>query len=211
MIGYFADPTGVTIQFDPVKFVILAFISVALIPVQTATEEIIFRGYLLQGISQTTWRVPWPLRIVMGNNNPDLLQNMDRYYAGISEKIFRNGIVPLIITSFLFGWLHMSNPEARAHGWMVMLPYYASFALFLGAITLIDEGLELAIGVHCANNLISGLLVTSPNTVLKTDAIFVVANENPGGELLQWLVMATITFIIFWRKYRWKNFNLLIK
>jgi hypothetical protein len=71
--------------------------------------------------------------------------------------------------------------------------------------------MELALGIHCANNIISSLMVTSPNTVLKTDALFVTAQESPSGELLLWLIMATITFLIFWRKYRWKNFNLLIK
>jgi hypothetical protein len=54
-------------------------------------------------------------------------------------------------------------------------------------------------------------LITSPNGVLKTDAIFVAATENPGAEFLTWFIMAGITFIIFWQKYRWKNFNLLIK
>jgi len=175
--GYFMDPENVTVQFHPKDFAILFIICVTLLPIQTTFEEILFRGYLVQGLSQ----------------------------------VFKNGIVPLIVTSLLFGFVHMSNPEAKTFGWEVMLPYYALFGFFLGAITLLDEGLELALGIHCANNLVSGLLVTSPNSVLKTDAIFLTSAENPSAELLIWFVLATITFIIFWRKYRWKNFNLLIK
>lgn len=175
--GYFLNRDEVSIQFNPADFAVLVVVAVILLPIQTSTEEIIFRGYLVQGLSQ----------------------------------VFKNGIVPLIITSIMFGLVHMSNPEAKAYGWLTMLPYYAVFGFFLGAITLIDEGLELALGIHCANNLISSLLVTSPNGVLKTDAIFVAATENPGAEFLTWFVMAGITFIIFWQKYRWKNFNLLIK
>ena len=177
LLSYFLNKDEVSVQFDPVNFVFLLLVSIVLMPVQTCTEELIFRGYLIQGLSQ----------------------------------IFKNGILPLAITSVLFGLVHMSNPEAKTYGWITMLPYYAIFGFFLGAITLLDEGLELAMGIHCANNLISSLLITSPNGVLKTDAIFVAEGENPGAEFITWFVMALLTFIIFWQKYRWKNFNLLIK
>lgn len=177
LLAYFLNKDDVKIQFDPVNFGFLVLVCVILMPIQTTTEELIFRGYLVQGLSQ----------------------------------VFKNGIIPLAITSVLFGMVHMTNPEAVTHGWMTMLPYYAIFGFFLGAITLLDEGLELAMGIHCANNLISSLLITSPNGVLKTDAIFVASSENPGSEFITWFVMALLTFIIFWQKYRWKNFNLLIK
>lgn len=177
LLAYFLNKDEVKIQFDPINFAFLVLVCVILMPIQTTTEELIFRGYLVQGLSQ----------------------------------VFKNGIVPLAITSILFGLVHMTNPEAKAFGWVTMLPYYAIFGFFLGAITLLDEGLELAMGIHCANNLISSLLITSPNGVLKTDAIFVSASENPGSEFITWFVMALLTFIIFWQKYRWKNFNLLIK
>lgn len=177
MIGYVLDKESYTLQFNPEHFFILLGISLLLLPIQTTTEEIIFRGYMMQGLSQ----------------------------------VFKNGLTPLIITSIMFGMVHMSNPEAKSFGWMLMLPYYSLFGFFLGFITLLDEGLELALGIHCANNLVSGLLVTSPNGVLKTDSIFITNTENPSLELLTWFIMASLTFIIFWRKYRWKNFNLLIK
>jgi len=177
ILSYFLNKDEVSIQFNPMNFIFLVIVCVILMPIQTTTEELIFRGYLVQGLSQ----------------------------------VFKNGIMPLVITSILFGMVHMSNPEAKTYGWMTMLPYYAIFGFFLGAITLLDEGLELAMGIHCANNLISSLLITSPNGVLKTDAIFVAEGENPGAEFVTWFVMALLTFIIFWQKYRWKNFNLLIK
>lgn len=176
-IGYFLNPEEFTIQFHPSAFFTLLIVAIVLLPVQTGTEEILFRGYMVQGLSQ----------------------------------IFKNGIIPLIITSLLFGAVHMTNPEAKTYGWLIMLPYYSAFGFFLGAITLLDEGLELALGIHCANNLVSSLLVTSPNGVLKTDAILLTAAEHPGAEFVTWALMATITFIIFWQKYRWKNFNLLIQ
>lgn len=177
VIGYYLDPTGVTVQFKPFEFLILLFVCVILMPVQTSTEEILIRGYLMQGLG----------------------------------LLFRNGIIPLIITSLLFGLLHMDNPEAKKYGWEIMLPYYGLFGLFLGALTLLDEGLELALGIHCANNLISSLLITTPNGVLKTNAILLVSSEDPATELIIWVCMATVTFIVFWLIYKWKNFNLIIK
>jgi membrane protease YdiL (CAAX protease family) len=146
-------------------------------PIQTSTEEFIFRGYLVQGLA----------------------------------VIFKNGIVPVILTSLLFGIVHMANPEAKTFGWMIMLPYYTLFGLFLGLITLLDEGMELSLGIHCANNLISSLLITSPNGVLQTDSIFESKTEDPAEEFILWIIMAIITFTIFWLKYRWKNFNLMLK
>lgn len=175
--AYFIDPSGVTVQFKPAEFIILLLVCIVLMPIQTSTEEILIRGYLMQGLA----------------------------------LLFKNGIIPLIITSLLFGLLHMDNPEAKTFGWEIMLPYYSLFGLFLGALTLLDEGLELALGIHCANNLISSLLVTTPSGVLRTDAIFLVNSENPGTELILWACMASVTFFIFWLIYRWENFNLILK
>jgi uncharacterized protein len=127
------------------------------------------------------------------------------------SQIFKNGIGPLIITSFLFGAVHMSNPEVRQYGWGIMLSYYVLFALFMGALTLLDEGLELAIGIHFANNFFSSALVTSPHSVIKTYSVFTVSADDPAAEIVLWLCMATVTFTIFWLIYRWKNFNLILK
>lgn len=177
VIGYYLDKENYTIHFNISSFLGLIVTVIILIPFQSCTEEIVIRGYFMQGLSQ----------------------------------VFKNGIVPLIVTSILFGLLHAGNPEVKEHGISVMLPYYCFFGFFLGAITLLDEGLELAMGIHSANNLVSSLLITSHDTALQTDALFVAKTVNPSSEMISWAILATITFIIFWRKYRWKNFNLLIK
>lgn len=125
--------------------------------------------------------------------------------------VFRNGIVPLLITSALFATAHLGNPEVKKHGASIMLVYYCGSALFLGALTLIDEGIELAYGLHFANNFVSALLVTSPSSVIKPYAIFEATTEEPIAEILMWFGMAIVSFLIFRWRYRWKNFRLLIK
>jgi uncharacterized protein len=177
LVNYVSDPESLQLQFNLSRFLILLLLCCVFLPIQTLTEELVFRGYLVQGFSQ----------------------------------IFKNGWLPIILTSLLFGLAHMSNPEVQKHGWSLMYPYYAGFALYLSILTLLDEGLELAYGIHLANNLISSLLITSPNAVIKTDAIFFTNNENPAAEIVLWLCMSIASFIIFWLKYRWKNTNLLVK
>ncbi len=127
------------------------------------------------------------------------------------SQVFKNGIIPVVITSVMFGLAHMSNPETRAFGMGIMLTYYIVFAFFLGAITLMDEGLELAFGIHLANNLISALSVTSQTAVLKTDAIFYAKSEDAGAELVMAFCSIIVVFVVFWFKFKWKNFSLLIK
>lgn len=175
--SYLISPSEIELQFDFSKFIILLFVSVIFIPIQTATEEILFRGYLMQGIG----------------------------------LIFKNGIAPLIITSLLFGLMHGTNPEVKTHGYLLMMPYYILFGAFLGVLTLLDEGLELAMGIHCANNLVSALLVCSKSSVLQTDSVFYTTTENPAGEFLTWIVMALICFFILFKKYKLSNWKLIIR
>ena len=177
LVSYLTSPEEIELRFDAGNFAFLLVVAIIFIPIQTATEELIFRGYLMQGF-------------------------------GLA---FKNGIMPLIITSVLFGLMHASNPEAKAHGLLIMMPYYIFFGAFLGVLTLLDEGAELAMGIHCANNLMSSLLVCSKNSVLQTDAIFYTSSENPGGEFITWIVMASICFFILFKKYKLSNWNLIIR
>jgi uncharacterized protein len=177
LLAYFTDHEEMTFVFDPAGFFWSMLVLCLLMPIQVGIEELIFRGYLVQGLA----------------------------------LVFRNGIVPLLITTLLFGLAHMGNPEVQKHGWMIMLPYYCANAFFMGLITLLDEGLELAYGMHLANNVVSGLLVTSPNSVIQPSTVFMVSDETPGAEIMAWLVMALIAFAAYYYRYRWKNFTLVIK
>jgi membrane protease YdiL (CAAX protease family) len=175
--SYLFDPKSLSFNLNWQGFGISLLMMLLMMPIQTGFEEVFFRGYLVQGLSQ----------------------------------VFKNGIVPVLITSVLFGAAHLSNPEVREYGWAMMLTYYIFFALFMGCLTLLDEGIELAFGIHFANNLVSSILVNSPNSVLKTYSIFDSKVENPSGEIILWFVMAIVTFVILRVKYKWKHFALIVK
>ena len=66
--------------------------------------------------------------------------------------ITRNRWLPLVITSVFFGLFHSTNPEVAEMGFSVMI-FYIGTGLLLGIMTLMDDGLELALGFHLGNNL----------------------------------------------------------
>jgi hypothetical protein len=96
-------------------------------------------------------------------------------------------------------------------GFGVMV-FYIGTGFFLGIITLMDESLELALGFHLGNNLMSALLITSDYAALHTDAVFKYSGaENIADTLDEMLVSMGIIYpiilIIFAKKYNWTNWK----
>ncbi len=117
--------------------------------------------------------------------------------------------VPLLITSLIFGGLHIANPEVDKLGNLIMI-YYIGTGLFLGIITLMDEGLELALGFHAANNLFTALLVTADWTAFQTHSILKDVAEPELGFIdlaLPVFIIFPILLFIFAKKYKWTNWK----
>ncbi|GEL12153.1 hypothetical protein SAMN05192550_3092 [Flavobacterium glycines] len=174
LIYTFINPELYLLDFKPIPFTILFVIAVVLIPIQTSTEEYVFRGYLMQGF---------------GN----LAQN----------KWF-----PLLMTSLIFGGMHLFNPEVAKIG-NVIFVYYIGTGLFLGIITLMDEGMELALGFHAANNLIGALLITSDWSAFQTHSVFKdISEPHAGFDIIMPVVLIyPVLLLIFSRKYQWENWK----
>ncbi|MDC8001578.1 CPBP family intramembrane metalloprotease [Aequorivita todarodis] len=120
----------------------------------------------------------------------------------------KNRWLPLIITSVVFGGLHLANPEVDKLGNVIMI-YYIGTGFFLGIMTLMDEGMELALGFHAGNNLITALLVTADWTVFKTNSIFKDISEPSAGfdVVAPVLILYPIfLFIMAWR-YKWRDWG----
>lgn len=125
-------------------------------------------------------------------------------------KLFNRNWVPLLVTSAVFGLLHISNPEVKQLGNVIMV-YYIGTGLFLGIMTLMDEGMELALGFHAANNLFTALLVTADWTAFQTHSILKdMSNPTEAGFIdvfLPVFVMFPILLFIFSKKYKWTNWK----
>tara|TARA_B100000900_G_scaffold316780_1_gene275758 strand:- start:61 stop:963 length:903 start_codon:yes stop_codon:yes gene_type:complete len=114
----------------------------------------------------------------------------------------------LLITSIVFGSLHFSNPEVQKLGIGVMA-YYVGTGLFLGILTLMDEGIELALGFHAANNIMTALFVTSSWTVFQTESILIdISEPTLGGETFFSLFILYPGFIFLMsKKFDWSGWK----
>ncbi|MBF8149915.1 CPBP family intramembrane metalloprotease [Winogradskyella sp. F6397] len=145
------------------------------------------------------------------------------FQIGLEEYLFRGYLMqhigvlvknkwfPLIFTSILFGVAHSANPEVGAIGFWKMMIFYIGTGLLLGIMTLMDEGLELALGFHLGNNLIASLLVTADWTALQTDALFKDTSSPELGSIseiiLPVLIVYPIMLLILSKKYGWTNWK----
>ena len=119
--------------------------------------------------------------------------------------LFRNRVLPLVFTAVLFGGLHYFNPEIAKMGSIVMV-YYIGMGLFLGYMTVMDEGTELALGVHAANNIWAALLITADWTALQTNSVLRdVSEPSVGFEIFFPILIFIPILLIFHKKYHWKN------
>ena len=172
LITYSLNPDNYIFQFEVTQFVALLIVSVLVIPLQAAGEELFFRGYLMQGIGWGTKKA-W---------------------------------IALVITSIGFGLLHLANPEIEKYGSEFIITYII-MGLFFGVIALMDDGLELAIGVHTINNIYNAVLVTFPGSALELPTVFRIKEYNAWmGFGLEVLLFVFFIWICA-KKYGWTDWD----
>ena len=176
LADYFMSPDDYVVNFSLKPFLVLCFIAIIMVPLQTSFEEYLFRGYLMQGLGVLTKR-RW---------------------------------VPLIVTSLVFGSLHIANPEVEKLGYIIMV-YYIGTGLFLGIMALMDEGIELSLGFHAANNLFTALLVTADWTAFQTHSVLKDISDptKPGFMeiFMPLLFLFPLLLLIFSKIYKWTNWK----
>lgn len=86
---------------------------------------------------------------------------------------------------------------------------YLAVGLFLGVITLMDEGLELALGFHAANNILGALLITADWTAFQTDSVLKSVSEPTYGltDVLLLFITYPVLLYIFSKRYNWTNWK----
>ncbi len=123
-------------------------------------------------------------------------------------NLSHNRWFPLIMTSVIFGGMHLANPEVQKLGYITMV-YYIGTGLFLGILTLMDDGMELSLGFHAANNLAGALLVTSDWSALQTNSILKDVSEPTAGMdiILPVIIVFPILLLVFSKRYGWTNWK----
>jgi hypothetical protein len=178
LFGYLKlDPDNFTRNTDISKLGMLIVVSVLFIPFQAGFEEVLFRGYLMQGFSM----------------------------------IIKNRFFPLIMTSLLFGLMHAFNPEVKEFGFWTMIPQYVLFGLIFGLITILDDGIESAIGAHAANNAFLCIMVTNESSALQTPALFEQHTIYPWTEFIAMICIGLVIILTMRAIFRWESFATVFK
>lgn len=168
LCSYALDPARFTFSFQPLAFLIFLAVVFIFTPIQTATEELFFRGYLLQGIGSRFGK-----------------------WAGVA------------VTSILFCLVHLLNAEVQTQeSWQSLTSivlYFLMIGAFLGWLTVKDKSLELAIGAHAASNIVTFLMVTSPNSAVPSPALFSMdkVEGSFGLLLITAFLLLTFAFVVF--------------
>ncbi len=167
LLEYALWPETFAWNFEPRAFIPFAVVALVLTPIQSSTEELLFRGYLVQFLS----------------------------------LISRNRIFLSLCSGALFALPHMLNPELAANFWLVLASYFV-LGVFLAWISLRDGRLELALGVHAANNLFAGLVVTFPDSVLPAPAVFLTTHFDP---LFSLVTLIGVCLVFYLALFVWRS------
>ena len=242
-VGLFIAPENYEWNFKPMKFLVLCVIAILLIPIQTTTEELWFRGYYMQSFAISATKKSFGIILIYSitclsihtylafKYDLNILINLSLFlgysillmvlhysnafggllktkFADSMYKFTKRKYMPLILTSVIFGLLHLSNPEISKLGY-VMVVFYIASGFFFGIVTLMDEGAEIAIGMHAINNIIAALFITTNWTVFQTDALYVDMSEPTINfeMFLPILVLYPAAIFIFSKKYGWSRWN----
>jgi uncharacterized protein len=171
------NPAIFTVNNKTLSLIGLSAVSLLFFPFQATFEEVLFRGFLMQGFA----------------------------------VLLRNKWFPLIMTSILFGLLHAFNPEVKEYGFFTMIPQYILFGLIFGIITIVDDGIEAAMGAHAANNAFLCIMVTNKSSALQTPALYVQNSVFPWTEFAGLLITGILFILILKVLFKWKDFSVLFK
>ncbi len=108
----------------------------------------------------------------------------------------KNKWVLAFLGGILFFLPHLANPEMATQSILMGLSYFA-MGFFFTFITLQNHGLELALGVHTANNLFAALFANYTVTALPSPAFFTIQTLDPTYGLISVIVGMLVFYAIF--------------
>jgi membrane protease YdiL (CAAX protease family) len=162
LIEHLLYPQRYALSFNAERFFVFMAVALVLTPLQTTTEELVFRGYVMQG----------------------------------AARLVKSPAAIAVMSAIVFTVPHLSNPE-MGHGPVLLAASYFTIGLLLAIITLRDGRLELAIGVHAANNLVLVLVANYDGSVLVTESILTAREFDPAFSFASLVVGAVIFYGIF--------------
>lgn len=110
-------------------------------------------------------------------------------------RLLRQPVLLSVLNGLLFALLHLANPEVGVMGFFLSVLFYALFGFFFAYVTLRTQTLELALGIHAANNLFTGVFANYTTSALQTESFFLIQTLDPVYGLVS-LVVVIVVFIV---------------
>ncbi|MGJ8559832.1 MAG: CPBP family intramembrane glutamic endopeptidase [Litorimonas sp.] len=153
--------------FDAARFLPYAILSLLLLPIQSATEEIVVRGYMNKGLIHwfgnkwVVFTLTSGLFMALHLANPE------------AKAAAEAGNLPIIMSGYFF------------------------FGFAMCLMVLIDDGLESAIGVHAGNNTFAAIFVNYENSVLPTPSVWQVKAEPTGDAITVIIILSIVLALLY--------------
>jgi len=126
------------------------------------------------------------------------------YILQTVSRFFARPIWPLLIVTVLFAAMHLSNPEFK-QGFAAIAPAYFLLSFFLGVLTVLDNGLELPIGVHLGNNLFTAVVLSTSDGAMNTASVYQTTVAQLVDSLpIMLFALVGISLVILQVRYRFK-------
>jgi membrane protease YdiL (CAAX protease family) len=106
-----------------------------------------------------------------------------------------------LLNGLLFFLPHAANPEMATGSILIGLGYFV-MGFFFTFITLQDRGIELALGMHAANNLFAALFANYTVSALPSPSLFTVQTLDPVYSLVSLVAGMAVFYVIFFRPTR---------
>jgi membrane protease YdiL (CAAX protease family) len=162
------------------------------------------------------WSNFWPLLLISFAMIPIQTTAEELFFRGYLAKAFyqKTGSVlhTILITSILFASMHAFNPEVDTLGYGILVYYFVT-AVFLAIMTAMDNGMELSMGYHAANNVFTAIMITNNWQAFQTDAVFIDTSTPIFGidSILTLVIVQPLFLLLLSKIYKWNNWKLLVK
>jgi len=170
LIGSTLGLVDIRLTFNAKAFWGFAIVSLLLIPLQSGTEEIVFRGYFNQALMHfiknkwVVFTITSLAFMALHLSNPEALDGA------------ATGTLPIVMSGYFF------------------------FGFAMCLVVWIDDGLESAIGIHAGNNCFAAILVNYEGSVLPTPSVFLATPDVVKDSIGTIVTLAVIVGIIWWRR-----------
>ncbi len=171
LVLFFFTPQDFEFSFIKEGFALNWLCALILIVIAAFTEELIFRCYIAFYVHDNLEKRPGKI------------------------------IIYSLISAVLFTIFHFENPEVSGFFAVWSMLFYFILGFSLMAFSLSYGSFEIAFGVHIANNLVSSLLFTYDNSVIKTDALFT-HHDNIGPVMIIQTIICLLVLALFVRKQK---------